>query len=111
MKKLLVIFLLCSNLSFAQDSWKFTEDKQYHFIAGCWVGVIIPIFVKSYSVPITISTGIIVGGGKEFYDFYSGKGVASFQDFTYTVAGTTCSTLILGKKLGEITRIKFKKNH
>lgn len=59
-------------------------DKYYHFFAGIVIYILFYIFLNSW---LSIVPVIIIGAGKEAYDYYSGKGNPEWLDFFATVAG------------------------
>lgn len=59
-------------------------DKANHFIAGT---IIYCLALFLLSPAIAIIPVMIAGAGKEFYDYYSGKGTPDVLDFLYTILG------------------------
>ena len=59
-------------------------DKFYHFFAGMMIYVFFNIFFSTW---LSIIPVIIIGAGKEAYDYYSGKGNPEWLDFIATVIG------------------------
>lgn len=59
-------------------------DKYYHFFAGIIIYIVFYIFLNSW---LSIVPVIIIGAGKEAYDYYSKKGNPEWMDFIATVLG------------------------
>jgi general stress protein CsbA len=59
-------------------------DKFYHFFAGMMVYIFSNIFFNDWLSMLSV---IIIGGAKEAYDYYSGKGNPEWLDFIATVIG------------------------
>lgn len=68
-------------------------DKVLHFAAGEIAGgagySIAKLLNLKHPIAVGILTGVVAGTGKELYDKFSGKGVASFSDGFWTGVGGT----------------------
>lgn len=105
--RLLFLFLLIQNISIAQDTWEFKEDKKKHFGVGFCVGFSMPLVSKKHGFKIAISCGVLLGGGKEVVDLVSKKGDPSFKDFSYTVFGTVSGLLLTPRWFMKLEEFKF----
>jgi len=66
-------------------------DKLYHFFAGILIYIFFDLFFDIWNIiPV-----IIIGGAKEIYDWYSGKGTPDWWDFIWTIIGGIVALLIL----------------
>lgn len=59
-------------------------DKFYHFCAGMMIYIFFNIFFNNW---LSIIPVIVIGAGKEVYDYYSKKGNPEWLDFIATVIG------------------------
>lgn len=59
------------------------------------VGLLIYIFFDLFFDIWNIIPVIIIGGAKEIYDWYSGKGTPDVWDFIWTIFGGAVGLLIL----------------
>jgi len=59
-------------------------DKLYHFIAGVIIYIFSSIILNNWLPIIPV---ILIGGAKEAYDYYSGKGTPDWWDFIWTIIG------------------------
>lgn len=59
-------------------------DKFYHFCAGMIIYIFFNIFLNNW---LSIIPVIIIGAGKEAYDYYTKKGNPEWLDFIVTVIG------------------------
>jgi hypothetical protein len=59
-------------------------DKLYHFIAGAIIYIFFNIALNNWLPMIPV---IAIGGAKEAYDYYSGKGTPDWWDFIWTIIG------------------------
>ena len=59
-------------------------DKVYHFTAGLIIYIFSNIVLNNWLSMIPV---IVIGAGKEAYDYYSKKGTPDWWDFTWTVIG------------------------
>jgi len=62
----------------------FKIDKLYHFIAGIFIYLVSVIFLSNLLALIPV---ILIGAGKEIYDWKSKKGNPEWWDFIFTVLG------------------------
>jgi hypothetical protein len=66
-------------------------DKLYHFFAGILIYIFFDVLFDIWNIiPV-----IIIGGLKEIYDRYSGKGTPDWWDFIWTIMGGIVAFLIL----------------
>lgn len=66
-------------------------DKLYHFLVGLLIYIFFDLFFDIWNIiPV-----IIIGGAKEIYDWYSGKGTPDVWDFIWTIFGGAVGLLIL----------------
>jgi hypothetical protein len=59
-------------------------DKVYHFTAGLIIYILSNIVLNNWLSMIPV---IVIGAGKEAYDYYSKKGTPDWWDFIWTMAG------------------------
>lgn len=59
-------------------------DKFYHFCAGMIIYIFFNIFLNNW---LSIIPVILIGAGKEAYDYYTKKGNPEWLDFIWTVVG------------------------
>ena len=59
-------------------------DKLYHFIAGIIIYILSNVVLNNW---LSIIPVIIIGAGKEIYDYYSKKGTPDWWDFIWTIIG------------------------
>jgi hypothetical protein len=59
-------------------------DKQYHFIAGMLIYIIASAFMPVVWALIPV---VVIGTGKEVYDYVSGKGNPEINDLLFTIYG------------------------
>ena len=105
MKKLLFILCLFSSSLFAQGFTRtiegqhgFGEHAAVGFISGVVAGGV--VFWKTHNSGLTLTytfgVPVILGAGKETCDKYFHTGVASWDDFAYTVYGGMGAVVGLG---------------
>jgi hypothetical protein len=59
-------------------------DKVYHFTAGFIIYILSNILMNDWWSMVPV---IVIGAGKELYDYYSKKGTPDWWDFIWTVIG------------------------
>jgi hypothetical protein len=59
-------------------------DKQYHFLAGFCIYLIAQLFMPTVWAMVPV---IVIGTGKEVYDYISKKGTPDINDLLYTIYG------------------------
>ena len=59
-------------------------DKFYHFCAGMFIYIFFNILLNDW---LSIIPVILIGAGKEAYDYYTKKGNPEWLDFIWTVVG------------------------
>lgn len=106
-KNILLFFMLTLPLSaqvkesnFIMGSFKLTDDKAAHFLAG----MVVYGAVERITPPDEILRGALcftVALGKEFIDS-RGDGKGNIADFAYTVAGSLTARILIKKVLSPI---------
>lgn len=66
-------------------------DKKKHLIAGFFVCAIVSMF---FGYIVGIIAALVIGAGKEAYDYLTKKGTVEFADLGYTVAGAVCFLIL-----------------
>jgi len=96
MKNLITVLAIAftMGLNAQTDTWRFTADKQMHFMAGVGISYVSADLMRNKNrfsdfdrVAVPIFASVIIGAGKEVYDLHSKKGNPSMHDFGYTVIG------------------------
>lgn len=91
---LLLLFPLCLN---AQIDF----DKRLHFRNGVILSGATYCLIENTNNKIKhpslvcFGVGAFAGLSKEAYDYFSHKGVASYEDLLFTMAGSFCVTIVI----------------
>lgn len=116
MKPLLLVIALISFNVYSQDSWKFSADKQNHFISGAvpslFVSSVIsnlnqddPKYLKGFIIGAFVGSGLNLA--KEGFDLLC-FGTPSYQDLTYGVLGSIVGSAV-GVGLARLVNVGYKK--
>lgn len=91
---LLLLFPFCLN---AQIDF----DKKVHFRNGLIISSATYCLIENtnnkikHPALVSFGIGCLAGIGKEAYDHFSKKGIASKEDAIYTIGGALCATFVI----------------
>jgi len=89
----LMIFLCSLNASACSDTFQFAKDKQMHMAGSAAMAGALSVAVDDPWKAFIAA--VAVGAAKEWYDYrHQDKHCASWQDFTYDVAGAAVGAYV-----------------
>lgn len=113
---LIFIFIIVITVQPARAQEKIlylSKDKKWHIITTATISAGLAEVYYQFSgkdVPLKkrqnralivgIGSAVLIGAGKEAYDYYSGRGVCSYQDFWADLAGAAIGGIVVKISFG-----------